>query len=117
MALSDVTRAGIGRVIAEDRLRRLQAVSDRDAEIRDNSENAVADRRVARVTACVLRLVAAAGGDGWISSDRVKRRVTSRDRGVFEEAVLGLVDEGRVEMKDDDPGNGRPCRMLRVKSA
>jgi hypothetical protein len=93
MKVSDRCRQGVA-----DRLRTVAAEANVSRGRAEGVRSAVAsatagDWALGRVSSAVLRKIPA---DGWISSGKLMKKISAKDRGVLEEALSSLVSEGRV---------------------
>lgn len=112
MDLSDATRAGIGELLAREQAERQQAAADWELRRRDNAEARILSEKIERVSKLVARkLGAMPDGQAWWGA--LRRRVTSKDRQIFEDAVYRLVDQHLVEVTAKDR-NGQEDRMIQV---
>jgi hypothetical protein len=104
MAVSDATRAGVQRFLA-DRYRdanvaRAQAEGQRAVVV----EETVAAASLGRVCATILRRLGRS--EGWSTRRDVAAAITSKDRGNVDSAIAHLVSSGQVEQQND--ANGKP---------
>lgn len=98
MAKSDAVRAEVSAELSEETQREAVARGEAMGISRAVSDDAAADWKVSRVAAAVVRALGRKGPS--LSSAEALRSLTSRDRGVFTEAVEMLARDGRVVLTE-----------------
>jgi len=99
MAVSDATRANVGRYLAgqaaESNRARGEAEGSRAVAVAEKLD----DHQVQRVGRTIRRALRRLGD--WATLRDVAHAVASRDRAAVDDALTALVDGGQVEVRDD----------------
>lgn len=104
---SDATRAGVQRALAAASEQRNEARANAEAKRTVIVAEQVEDAAIRRVCKVIVRKLRREGG--WTSAADVRRTVTSKDRGLVEEALARLLEVGQVaaeETSRDEAGHG-----------
>lgn len=109
MLKSDHTRARVQHALGAKFEQAEQARTDRDARRQVAADNALAEAKVKRACATLLRHAEQAGRDG-LGRGEARRILNSRDRDAFDEALARLADAGQVTVDGD--GKGGKIRRL-----
>lgn len=100
MVVSDHTRLGVVRHLAEVAAQTNQAKGWGDAQRAVQVNEAVEQAAVSRCARNVRRVLAKAGEDGWEARSAVRRRLAHRDRQHYEDALDALRNAGQIESND-----------------
>ena len=99
MAVSDRTRKAAQQAVTLQRDGRAQAAGRYDAIRSESAAEVTQDAATKRVAKVIRRHAAAAGSEG-IAKGALRKKVTSRDREHFDEALDRAVEVGDVEIAE-----------------
>lgn len=103
MAVSDRTRKAAQQAVSRQRDGRAKAAGRYDALRSESAAEVSQDAATKRVAKVIRRHADAAGREG-ITRSALRKKVTSRDRAHFDEALDRLVEVGDVEVDDTSHG-------------
>lgn len=103
MRVSDHTRAAAESAIARAQLAKRQAAVDYQVRLQASVKDAAHRGKVHRVARFIAKLIGNAP-ECEMSCSQVRKSLASRDRDVFEEALLEAIEQGLIDVVQGCPG-------------